>query len=119
MRLSDQPHTAFDADVGISFDRHVKNFQAVVIETRHLALEGAAVVSFPAADLDDHLAVEDGELAACGRTPLLRHNKTYSRLKRQTMEGWKIITPEEKTDYSGIGRCFYHRRYEGKLMKHK
>lgn len=71
LRLPNQPHAAFDSDVGISFHSHVKNLQAIVIETRHLSLEGAAVVSFPAADLDGHLAVEDRELAACGRTQLL------------------------------------------------
>lgn len=76
LRLPNQPHAAFDADVGISFHSHVKHFQAIVIETRHLALEGTAVVSFPTADLDGHLAVEDRELAACGRTKLLRYNKT-------------------------------------------
>lgn len=76
LHLPNQPHAAFDADVGVSFPSHVKNLQAVVIETRHLALEGTAVVSFPAPDLDGHLAVEDCELTACGRTKLLQYKKT-------------------------------------------
>lgn len=91
LHLPNQPHAASDADVGVSFHSHVKNLQAIVIETWHLALEGAAVVSFPAPDLDGHLAVEDCELTACGRTKLLQYKKTYCRLKRNIREGewWK------------------------------
>lgn len=69
-RVPDKAHAALDPDVGVSLRSHVEHLQAVIVEAWELALKGPTPVPLPSSDLYRGLAVEDCELAPCGKTTL-------------------------------------------------
>lgn len=61
--VSHQPQVPLSLDTGVTLCCQLKHLQAVIVETRDLALERPALILTP--DLYRCLAVEDGQLSSC------------------------------------------------------
>lgn len=89
--VADQPRAALHLDVRMPLGGHVEDAEAVVVETRQLALEHACT---PFASPNTHrcLAVEDGQLATYTDTGAHRRKKTHTRHTQAYQEGRRTDT---------------------------